>query len=189
MVEHDTRIRGSCLCRAVAYTVAGHLGPMWHCHCLICRKLSGAAFATYVEAQTSGFSWLRGQEHLTHYALSATLVRSFCQRCGSVAPYATSDGTRMVLPAGVWMTTRESGRVHIAVWRRKPRGTPSPTPSPALPPLRPPSWPAHHRLCGPRLAHGKRWVAMGVVSVAGWSMPCAARWTSSRTAIVGVIAR
>ena len=98
--ENDTRIRGSCLCRAVVYAVAGCPGPMWHCHCLICRKLSGAAFATYVEAQASGFSWLRGQEHLTHYALSASLVRSFCQQCGSVVPYATSDGTRMVLPAG-----------------------------------------------------------------------------------------
>ena len=35
-----------------------------------------------------------------HYALSATLVRSFCQQCGAVVPYAASDGTRMVLPAG-----------------------------------------------------------------------------------------
>jgi hypothetical protein len=100
MVENDTRIRGSCLCRVVAYTVAGPLEPMWHCHCLLCRKLSGAAFATYVAAQASGFSWLRGQEYLTHYALSATLIRSFCQQCGAVVPYATSDGTRIVLPAG-----------------------------------------------------------------------------------------
>jgi hypothetical protein len=100
MVEKATSIRGSCLCRAVAYAVSGQLGPMWHCHCLICRKLSGAAFATYVEAQASSFSWLRGQELLTPYALSATLVRSFCQQCGAVVPYATSDGTRMVLPAG-----------------------------------------------------------------------------------------
>lgn len=100
MVENDSRIRGSCLCRGIAYAATSPLGPMWHCHCLICRKLSGAAFATYVEAQVSGFSWLRGQELLAHYALSATLVRSFCHQCGSVVPYATSDGMRMVLPAG-----------------------------------------------------------------------------------------
>jgi hypothetical protein len=100
MVEKATSMRGSCLCRAVAYAVSDPLGPMWHCHCLICRKLSGAAFATYVEAQASGFSWLCGQERLTHYALSATLVRSFCQQCGAVVPYATRVGTRMVLPAG-----------------------------------------------------------------------------------------
>lgn len=100
MVEKDSRIRGSCLCRAVAYAVAGRLGPMWHCHCLLCRKLSGAAFATHVEARASTFSWLRGQDRLTHDALSATLVRSFCRQCGAVVPYAMGDGTRMVLPAG-----------------------------------------------------------------------------------------
>jgi hypothetical protein len=100
VVENDTRIRGSCLCRAVAYAVAGRPGPMWHCHCVICRKLSGAAFATHMIARVSDFFWLRGQEFLTHYALSATLVRAFCRQCGAVVPYATDEGTRMVLPAG-----------------------------------------------------------------------------------------
>jgi hypothetical protein len=49
MVEKDIRTHGSCLCRAVAYAVAGRPGPMWHCHCPICRKLSGAH--GYVVAQ------------------------------------------------------------------------------------------------------------------------------------------
>jgi len=51
MVEQDTSIRGSCLCGAVAYAVSGPPGSMWHCHCLICLKLSGAAFATYEDVQ------------------------------------------------------------------------------------------------------------------------------------------
>ena len=68
MVEKDIRTHGSCLCRAVAYAVAGRPGPMWHCHCPICRKLSGAAFATHVAARASTFSWLHGQEYMSHYA-------------------------------------------------------------------------------------------------------------------------
>lgn len=100
MVEQDTCIGGSCLCRTVAYAVADRPGLMWHCHCLICRKLSGAAFATHVAVRASTFSWLRGQADMAHYALSAVLVRSFCRQCGSVVPYAAGDGTRMVLPAG-----------------------------------------------------------------------------------------
>ena len=78
MVEHSTIIRGSCLCRAVAYAVSGRPGAMWHCHCVICRKLSGAACATHVEAMASDFSWLRGQGCITHYELSSASARSFC---------------------------------------------------------------------------------------------------------------
>ena len=100
MVDQNTTTHGSCLCRAVAYAAVGRFGPMWHCHCMICRKLSGTAFATYVEAETSAFSWQRGQDLLTHYTLSSTCVRSFCRQCGAVVPYATDHGTRMVLPAG-----------------------------------------------------------------------------------------
>jgi hypothetical protein len=62
MIEKATSMRGSCLCRAVAYAVSGQPGPMWHCHCVICRKLSGAAFATHIAALAADFSWLRGQE-------------------------------------------------------------------------------------------------------------------------------
>jgi hypothetical protein len=100
MLETDMRLRGSCLCRAVAYAVTDRPELMWHCHCPICRKLSGAAFATHVAARVSTFSWLRGQEYIVHYALSAIVVRSFCRQCGSVVPYAAGDGIRMVLPAG-----------------------------------------------------------------------------------------
>jgi hypothetical protein len=100
MVEKATSIRGSCLCRAVAYAVSGQPGPMWHCHCVICRKLSGAAFATHIAALAADFSWLRGQEFITHYALSSVYTRSFCGQCGAVVPYATGDGRRGILPAG-----------------------------------------------------------------------------------------
>lgn len=99
-MENDTRIRGSCLCRAVAYTVAGRPGPMWHCHCLICRKLSGAAFATHIAALAADFTWLRGQESITHYALSSVYTRSFCGHCGAVVPYVTDDKTQVIVPAG-----------------------------------------------------------------------------------------
>jgi hypothetical protein len=32
MAEPGTIIRGSCLCRAVAYEISGRPGSMWHCH-------------------------------------------------------------------------------------------------------------------------------------------------------------
>ncbi len=144
MVEKDTSIRGSCLCGAVAYAVAGQPGPMWHCHCVSCRKLSGAAFATHVAALAADFAWLRGQETITHYALSAVYTRSFCGQCGAVVPYATGDRMHMVLPAGGLDDdpgVRPCAHGHVAVqapWHTitdtLPRFTTSPPDLPACPP-------------------------------------------------------
>ncbi len=93
-------VRGSCLCRDVAYEISGKLGLMWHCHCIICRKLSGAVFATHVEAMTSDFHWLQGQELVIRYEPSPTLSRCFCGKCGSPVPRLARDVRRVILPAG-----------------------------------------------------------------------------------------
>ena len=40
-------LRGSCLCGTVRYEIRGPVGRVSHCHCAMCRKAHGAAFATY----------------------------------------------------------------------------------------------------------------------------------------------
>ena len=44
-------VTGSCLCGDVAWAVSGPLELMSHCHCSMCRKAHGSAFATYVGAR------------------------------------------------------------------------------------------------------------------------------------------
>ena len=100
MVGGNPTAVGSCLCRGVTYQVSGSLGRMWHCHSVVCRKLGGAAFATHVEARATDFNLLQGQEFITDYEVSSGHERSFCRTCGSVVPFATRDGSRVVLPAG-----------------------------------------------------------------------------------------
>ena len=39
---------GSCLCGAITYEVYGEVLNMWNCHCIHCRKITGAAFATNI---------------------------------------------------------------------------------------------------------------------------------------------
>ena len=39
-------LEGSCLCGSIRYEIQGKLGPSLHCHCVQCRKASGASFAT-----------------------------------------------------------------------------------------------------------------------------------------------
>ena len=78
--------KGSCLCGAVRYEVDGPFTSMTNCHCSMCRKHHGAAFATFVGAPLAGFRWLRGQSEIDTYRSSALGTRSFCRHCGSVTP-------------------------------------------------------------------------------------------------------
>ena len=43
-------LEGGCLCGAVRYRVGGKT-RVTHCHCLHCRKLGGAPYVTWVEAE------------------------------------------------------------------------------------------------------------------------------------------
>jgi hypothetical protein len=90
---------GSCLCGGVAWQVDGPLEWMTHCHCTMCRKAHGAAFATYVGAAEGGFRWLRGEEAINRYESSPGTFRAFCGRCGSVVP-GPAVGGRVFVPAG-----------------------------------------------------------------------------------------
>jgi hypothetical protein len=92
-------ITGDCLCGAISWQVDGALDAMTHCHCSRCRKIHGAAFATYVNAASDSFHWLSERDAITSYESSPGFVRVFCGICGSVAPDVFSKG-RMALPVG-----------------------------------------------------------------------------------------
>jgi hypothetical protein len=71
---------------------------MAHCHCSICRKIHGTAFATYV--QTDGVEWLTGEENIARYRSSENFERCFCDRCGSVLPEQVDGEDFMFVAAG-----------------------------------------------------------------------------------------
>src|SRR5690606_8685060 len=77
------RYRGSCLCGMVAFVLDQFLGPADHCHCSMCRKFHGAAYATFVSVERQAFHWVSGQELVSDYMAPNGTVRSFCGRCGS----------------------------------------------------------------------------------------------------------
>ena len=93
-------VRGSCLCGGIVYEIEGELQDMVHCHCSMCRKIHGSAFATYVHAPTGGFRWVRGEDRITRYESSPGFVRAFCSTCGSVTPTPNQDKQAAFLPAG-----------------------------------------------------------------------------------------
>ena len=74
---------GSCLCGTVRYEIRGDLGAAFYCHCSLCRKASGSAFAANVVVEGEDFAIVAGDEAIGRHRSSATLVREFCTRCGS----------------------------------------------------------------------------------------------------------
>lgn len=74
---------GSCLCGGIQFK-ASHLSPkMGHCHCSMCRKFHGAAFATFGETSAEHFEWIQGEQLLKGYTAANGTTRQFCSECGS----------------------------------------------------------------------------------------------------------
>src|ERR1700757_3838920 len=76
-------VEGSCFCGEVRYEVDGPLNTMMSCHCSMCRKHHGSAFATYVSAPLDDFRWVHGEDSLLKYQSSAQGTRNSCGVCGS----------------------------------------------------------------------------------------------------------
>lgn len=75
--------RGSCLCGKVRYVIDGELGPIVYCHCSMCRKAQGSAYATNAPVDASTFHVASGADALTDYATPDGKHRVFCRHCGS----------------------------------------------------------------------------------------------------------
>ena len=76
-------IRGSCLCGGVRYEIDGELGPVALCHCAMCRKASGTAFATNASVARTAFRLTDGAALVARYESSPGHSRCFCRVCGA----------------------------------------------------------------------------------------------------------
>jgi hypothetical protein len=73
--------RGSCLCGAVRFEVAGELPAPSACHCSMCRKHTGH-FEAGTDVPRSAVT-IQGEQHVTWYRSSEKVRRGFCATCGS----------------------------------------------------------------------------------------------------------
>uniref|UniRef100_UPI004047B7A2 GFA family protein n=1 Tax=Rheinheimera sp. TaxID=1869214 RepID=UPI004047B7A2 len=97
--------QGACLCEAVAVEINGPISSIIHCHCSLCRKSSGTAFATNGFVQTSDFIVVKGTEQLSQFAFKPGRLRHFCRNCGSpVYSSNADDPTRIRVRLGILST-------------------------------------------------------------------------------------
>ncbi|MCF6192757.1 MAG: GFA family protein [Kangiellaceae bacterium] len=83
--------KGECLCGSIKYEVDEIESQMGHCHCSMCRKFHGAAFATFGEAKAKDFHWVKGKECLKTYTAPNGTRRQFCEHCGSSLIFIPSN--------------------------------------------------------------------------------------------------
>jgi hypothetical protein len=93
-------VKGSCFCGTVRYEVSGPFNSMMNCHCSMCRKHHGTAFATFVSAPIDSFRWASGEDAILAYKSSEQGVRNSCKVCGSAVPSMLPSHGLAVLPAG-----------------------------------------------------------------------------------------
>lgn len=94
-------ITGHCECGRVSYEVDGDITDFSHCHCSQCRRLHGAAFATFAGVGKQDFRYITGEASLKSYASSAGHDRVFCAECGSNIMVTTSpDSNDLYLTMG-----------------------------------------------------------------------------------------
>ena len=84
--------RGSCLCGAVSFEVAGGLPPPDACHCSKCRRWTGHILAS-TDVPRSALT-IRGADNVTWYRSSEKVQRGFCSTCGSSLFFDPLDKTK-----------------------------------------------------------------------------------------------
>ncbi|MBS0384011.1 MAG: GFA family protein [Proteobacteria bacterium] len=73
--------KGSCLCGAVRFEVAGDLPAPDACHCTQCRKSSGHYFVSSDVARAAVA--IHDGDNISWYRSSEKVRRGFCKTCGS----------------------------------------------------------------------------------------------------------
>lgn len=73
--------KGSCLCGAVSFELAGVLRPPLACHCTQCRRTSGH-YASFTSVPRDRLTLVR-DDGLRWYRSSDSARRGFCGTCGS----------------------------------------------------------------------------------------------------------
>jgi len=82
---------GSCLCGAIKVELLGSIEDIIHCHCSLCRKNSGTAYATNGFVNASEFRVIDPHKKLATYEFKPGKNRHFCSVCASPVYSSNSE--------------------------------------------------------------------------------------------------
>lgn len=81
MTTETGTFEGGCLCGRVRYRARGVPTNQSHCHCMTCRRASGAAFVSWATFARDKFTFTSGKP--ARYDSSEIACRQFCAACGT----------------------------------------------------------------------------------------------------------
>ena len=90
---------GQCQCGHVGLRAQGAPRAVHFCHCSMCRRAVGNAFATLVWFRTAQITWITHEP--ASWPSSTIARRGFCARCGTPIYLAYDGSVRMALMLGV----------------------------------------------------------------------------------------
>jgi hypothetical protein len=82
-------VEGGCLCGKIRYCAAGPPRGITICHCMTCRRASGAPLVAWSGFAVDRFTFTRGEPAI--YQSSAGVERGFCSHCGTQLTYRRQD--------------------------------------------------------------------------------------------------
>ena len=94
----QTKIRGTCLCGGVRFSISGPLRDIVVCHCGQCHQWHGQA-AWYTQAETDDIHF-ESRASLKWHRSSDSARRGFCADCGSSLFWSPDDSSRWSITAG-----------------------------------------------------------------------------------------
>lgn len=96
--RYPITVTGGCQCGAIRYRATEMLDNAHLCHCRMCQKAVGNAFAALVAAPREALTWTRGTP--ARFRSSAHVDRGFCRDCGTPLFYEDLQATRINLTIG-----------------------------------------------------------------------------------------
>lgn len=94
---------GQCQCGLVRFEIAGLPRDVHYCHCSMCRRAVGNAFATLVWLKRAQVQW---SEQPAFYRSSTIARRGFCRQCGTPICLDYDDSDQIALMVGTFDDAR-----------------------------------------------------------------------------------
>ena len=77
---------GGCQCGAIRYAFYAPLENAHACHCRMCQRAVGGAFALLAGGKKENFAWTKGEA--AFYESSNVAKRAYCRDCGTPLTFA-----------------------------------------------------------------------------------------------------
>lgn len=105
---------GGCHCGTLRYRLEGDLTDVAHCHCSICRRVSGGLVVTWLTLPRKGFQWMAGEPK--RYVAPASCTRFFCGDCGAHVALETTHSPLSIDVTVATLDRPEQVRANRHIW-------------------------------------------------------------------------